>query len=181
MEILKNINWLDILVLILILRAVYIGSKRGLTAELFNFFGILVSLVAAVMWYSQTADVLIINFKLPVWLSQFLCFVIIAQLVRFIFKYGLVLLLKMFNVQFVPQLERLGGGVVGLARGIILSGIIILAIGIIPNDYLKESIEIKSFTGNFLLKATESTYTSLTFWLEQDRKQIDIFTLPSAS
>jgi hypothetical protein len=177
MEILKDINWLDIAVLILVLRAIYIGSKRGLTAELFNFLGILVSLVAAVLWYGRTADVLIINFKLPVWLSQFLCFVIIAQLIRMLFKYGLALLLKVLNVQFIPQLERIGGGIMGLARGIVLSGIIILAIGIIPNIYLRESIELKSFTGNFLLRSTERIYESLTFWLGDDQKQTDIFSL----
>ena len=178
MEILKNINWLDILVLVIVLRAVYIGTKRGLTAELFNFFGVLVSLVAAVMWYARAADVLVINFKLPVWLSQFLCFIIITQFFRIIFKYGLVLLLKILNVQFIPQLERIGGGIIGLGRGIILSGIIILTIGIIPNNYLRESIEVKSFTGSFLLKSTERTYTSLTFWMAQEQIQTEIFNLP---
>ena len=181
MEILKSINWLDVVVLILILRSVYIGVKLGLTAELFNFFGILVSLVCAVAWYSRMADVLVINFKLPVWLSQFLCFIIIVQFIRLIFKYALALLLKMLNVQFIPQLERIGGGVIGFVRGVILSGIIILAIGLIPNHYLKESIEIKSFTGKFLDKAVESTYTSLTFWLPEEQRQTVIFDLTSKS
>ena len=181
MDILKQINWLDIVVLILILRAVYIGTKLGLTAELFNFFGVLISLICAVLWYSRTADVLVINFKLPVWLSQFLCFIIIAQLIRLIFKYGLALLLKILNVQFVPQLERIGGGVIGFGRGLILSGIIILAIGLIPNNYIRESIEEKSFTGKFLVKATEGTYTSLTFWLPEEQRQTAIFDLTPKS
>jgi len=181
MEILKSINWLDIVLLIIILRSVYIGVKLGLTAELFNFFGVLVSLICAIVWYSRTADVLVINFKLPVWLSQFLCFIIIAQFVRLIFKYGLALLLKILNVQFVPQLERIGGGVIGFGRGVILSGIIILAIGLIPNAYLRESIEVKSFTGKFLVKVIEGTYTSLTFWLPEEQRQTAIFDLTSKS
>jgi uncharacterized membrane protein required for colicin V production len=177
MEILKQINWLDILVLIVILRTVYIGTKLGLTAELFNFFGVLVSLVCAVMWYSRMADFLVINFKLPIWLSQFLCFIIIAQILRLIFKYSLALLLKVLNVQFIPQLERIGGGVIGLGRGVILSGIIILAIGLIPNSYLKESIEEKSFSGKFLVTAVENTYVALTFWLPEQERQAAIFDL----
>jgi uncharacterized membrane protein required for colicin V production len=181
MEILKSINWLDLIILVLILRTVYIGAKLGLTAELFNFFGVLVGLVCAVVWYSRTADVLVMNFKLPVWLSQFLCFIIIAQFVRLIFKYGMALLLKILNVQFVPQIERIGGGIIGLGRGVILSGIIIVAIGLIPNDYLKESIEVKSFTGRFLIKAVESTYVSLTFWLPEEQRQTTAFDLTSKS
>jgi len=177
MEILQNINWLDIVVLVLLIRGLYIGMKFGLTAELFNFFGILTSLVCAVLWYSSAADVLIVNFKLPIWLSQFLCFIIIAQLVRFVFKYGLVLLLKVLNVQFIPQLERIGGGIIGLCRGIILSGIMVLAVSLIPSDYLRDSIETKSFTGRFLVKAVKSTYISLTFWLQEGQKQAGIFDL----
>ncbi|MFA5068665.1 MAG: CvpA family protein [Candidatus Omnitrophota bacterium] len=177
MEILKNINWLDVIVLIISLRAVYIGAKLGLTAELFNFLGILVSLVCAVIWYARTANVLVVNFELPVWLSQFLCFIVIIQLIRLIFKYGFALLLKIMNVQLIPQLERLGGAVIGFGRGVILSGIIVTALGLIPSDYLRDSIEEKSCTGGFLVKAVESTYTSLTFWLPEETAGTFIFDL----
>jgi membrane protein required for colicin V production len=181
MEILKQINWLDILVIILLLRSVYIGVKLGLTAELFNFFGVLVSLVCAVIWYSWMADFLVINFKLPIWLSQFLCFIIIAQIVRLIFKYSLALLLKLLNVQFIPQLERIGGAVIGFGRGIILAGIIIVAIGILPNNYIRESIEEKSYSGRFLVKAVENTYEALTFWLPEQEGKAAIFDLTQAN
>ncbi|MDD5504017.1 MAG: CvpA family protein [Candidatus Omnitrophica bacterium] len=177
MDILKSINWLDIIVLIVTLRAVYMGVKLGLTAELFNFFGILASLICGVMWYSRTADVLVMNFKLPVWLSQFLCFIVIVQLIRLIFKYGFALLLKIMNVQFIPQLERLGGGVIGFGRGVILSGMIVAALGLIPSDYLKDAIEEKSFTGRFLVKTVESAYVSLTFWLPEETSGTAIFDL----
>ena len=154
------------------------GAKRGLTAELFNFFGIIISLILAVQWYSRVADVLILNFNLPIWLSNFLCFIIIVQLIRVVFRYGLAFLLKVLNVQFVPQLERVGGGVVGFGRGVILAGILILALNFIPNDYMKESIEVKSFTGNFLIKVMERTYTSLTFWLPEGERESAIFSAP---
>jgi len=176
MEIIKNINWLDIVVLVLVVRGVYMGVKRGLTAELFNFFGIIISLVLAIQWYSQVADVLILNFSLPTWLSKLLCFVVIAQIIRIAFKYSLTLLLKILNIQFIPQLEKIGGGTIGFGRGIIAAGILILALSFIPNDYMKESIQTKSFTGGFLIKVTEKIYTSLIFWLPEQEQESAIFT-----
>ena len=176
MEIIKNINWLDILVLVIVVRGIYMGVKRGLTAELFNFFGIIISLILAIQWYSQVADVLIINFNLPIWLSKFLCFVIITQTIRIAFKYSLTLLLKILNIQFIPQLEKIGGGIIGIGRGIILAGILILSLRFIPNDYMRESIETKSFTGSFLIKVTERTYMSLIFWLPDKERESAIFT-----
>jgi uncharacterized membrane protein required for colicin V production len=176
MEIIKNINWLDIIVLVLVVRGVYMGAKRGLTAELFNFFGIIISLILAIQWYSRVADVLILNFSLPIWLSKFLCFVVITQIIRITFKYSLALLLKILNIQFIPQLEKIGGGIIGLGRGVIAAGILILALSFIPNDYMKESIRAKSFTGNFLIRVTERIYISLIFWLPEQKRESAIFT-----
>ncbi len=179
MEIIKNINWLDIIVLVIVVRGIYMGAKRGLTAELFNFFGIIISLILAVQWYSRIADVLILNFSLPIWLSKFLCFIVIVQIIRLVFKYSLTFLLKILNIQFIPQLERIGGGVVGFGRGVIVSGILMLTFSFIPNDYMRESIETKSFTGSFLIKVTERTYTSLIFWLPEKERESAIFDIPA--
>ncbi|NQT95025.1 MAG: CvpA family protein [Candidatus Omnitrophica bacterium] len=175
MEVLDKINWFDIVVLILVVRGVYLGAHKGLTAELFNFFGIVTSLILAIHWYSQVADVLIVNFDLPTWLSQFLCFVIIAQIIRVAFKYGLTLLLKLMNLQFMPQLERVGGGIIGFGRGIITSCILVLSLNFVPLHYISESVFERSFSGEFLIKASERTYKSLTFWQPEEKRDKSVF------
>lgn len=180
MEILKTINWLDVVVLILLGRGLFLGIRNGLTAELFRFIGTALSLTLAIHWYSQIAEILIANFGLPAWLSQFLCFLIIAHLVGVIFKYGVILLLKMLNIQFMPPLERPGGALVGLTRAIIVSGILILMLSLLPSDYMNESIYDKSFSGAFLAKAMQRTYQSLTFWLPKERLEEAIFTVSAA-
>ncbi|MFC1806831.1 CvpA family protein [Candidatus Omnitrophota bacterium] len=175
MEFLKYINWVDIVVIVLLLRAVFLGAKKGLTAELFNFFGIILSLVIATQWYSRVADILVINLNLPVWIAQFTCFVIIAQLIRVVFKYGIALIFKILNIQFIPQLERIGGGILGLGRGIIIAGILLLALGFLPVSYISDSIYDKSYSGIFIIKAANRTYKGLTFWLPESRTETSIF------
>ena len=180
MAIIHNINWVDLLVLVLLARSVYMGTRRGLTAELFNFIGIIISLVFSVHWYGYVADVLIANLSLPIWFSQFLCFVIIAQIIRLIFKYGLALVLKILNVQFLPQFERVGGAIIGIGRGIFIASIVLISMAIIPNNYLTESIYGKSFSGVFFIKAAERTYKVLTFWVpNRNTEDKDIFYIPA--
>ena len=140
LNIISYINWVDIIVLVFILRCVYLGTATGLTAESFKFIGTVLSLVLAVHWHSQVAGIITTNLSLPAWLSQFLCFVIINQTIRIIFKYGVVMLLKVLNLQFLPKLERGGGAIIGFGRSIILAGIVLLSLLFIPSDYMQESI-----------------------------------------
>jgi len=179
MEVLEKVNWFDIIVIVLVVRGVYLGANKGLTAELFNFFGIVTSLMMAVHWYSQVADIFIVNFDLPTWLSQFVCFVAIAQIIRVVFKYGLALVLKLLNVQFMPQLERVGGGIVGFGRGIIISCILALALNFLPLHYITESVFHKSFTGDFLVKSSERAYKALAFWIPDELKDKAVFYVPA--
>ena len=179
MDIITHFNWLDIVILLLVIRGIYLGVTQGLTSELFNFIGIVISLALAAHYYSQVADVLIINFALPIWLSQFVCFFIIAQLTRLAFKYTIVLVLRILNVQFVPQLEKIGGGIIGFGRGIIVACVFILTISFLPSKYIADSVYDKSFTGKFLVKAAERTYLSLIFWVPEEDRERAIFDIPA--
>ena len=175
MDIITHFNWLDIVILLLVIRGIYLGVTHGLTSELFNFIGIVISLTLAIHWYSQVADVLIINFALPIWLSQLLCFFIIVQLTRLVFKYTIVLVLRILNVQFVPQLEKIGGGIIGFGRGVIIASVFILTISFFPSKYMQDSIHDRSFTGRFLVKVAERTYLSLIFWVPEEDREKAIF------
>lgn len=176
MEILKAINWLDVVVLFLLIRCVFLGIRSGLTIELYRFIGTVLSLAIAIHWYSQVGDILIANLGLPAWLSDFLSFITITLLIRSIFKYGLALLIKLLNMQFVSPLERPGGGAAGLARGIFATGVLVLALSFFPSDFIKESLYDKSFSGAFLVEAMQRTYKSLTFWLPGEKTAPSIFT-----
>ena len=177
MELFQNIkvNWVDVVVLLLVIRCVYTGIRNGLTVELFRFLGVISGLIIAIYWYGKAANIFIVNFSLPERICEFVCFIAIAQIIRLIFKYGITLAFKILNIQFLPQLEKPGGGIVGFGRGIILSGTLLLAIVLLPSVYLEESIYDKSFSGMFLIKACEKTYKSLTFWLPEESTDKGIF------
>jgi uncharacterized membrane protein required for colicin V production len=179
MEILSYINWVDILGAVITILCIYTGLKTGLTAELFRFCGAVLGLVLGIHWYSQAAEVIIVNVSLASWLSQFICFLTLTQLVRLIFKYSILLILKILNFQFAPQLERVGGAIVGFGRGLIIMGTLLLSFNFIPSEYLVDSVYKRSFSGDFLVQAMERTYNILTYWLPEERKEKAVFSPPN--
>jgi uncharacterized membrane protein required for colicin V production len=179
MEILKYTNWLDIVGVIIVLRCIYLGAKTGLTAELFRFVGSVLALAVGVHWYGQAAEIIIVNLSLPAWLSQFLCFSVIVLLVRIVFRYSVLVFLKVLNLQFVPQLEKGGGALVGFGRGIVMFGVLVLSLTFIPSDYMTDSIFNGSLSGTFVVKAMERTYKSLTFWVPESNIEKNIFSIPA--
>lgn len=177
-RIFSYINWLDILTLLIILKGIYSGVQNGLTAELFGFIGVITSAICAIHWYNKAAEVFIVNLSLPSWISQGGCILAIVIIIRYIFKYSVVLVLKVMNVQFLPQLEKMGGVLLGIGKGVITSGILVLVLNLIPSGYMQESIYEKSFVGAFLIQVIQRTYTSLTFWIPESSKEKSIFSVP---
>lgn len=161
MQALKNFNWVDILLILLLLRSAWIGTRIGLTAELFKLTGTVISIVIGLHYYNQIANTLINYINIPVWFLHFIIFAIIILLIRAVFKYGVVLFLRVLNIQFILQLERIGGALVGLGRGFLIGGLLLIALLFFPVEYLYHSIYEKSFLAPYLIRSTKRTYVSI--------------------
>ena len=161
MQALENFNWVDVLVILLLLRSTYIGARIGLTAELFKLIGTVISIALGLHYYNEIAEVLVGYIAIPIWILQFIILVVIILSIRGIFKYGIVLILRVLNIQFVSQLEKIGGTLIGLGRGILIWGLVLIILSIFPFRYLNYSICEKSFLAPYFIKLTKKTYTSI--------------------
>ena len=175
MQVLENFNWVDVLIILLLLRSAYTGARVGLTAELFKLLGTILSIILGFHYYNEIASALISYINIPIWLSQFIILVVIVLSVRAIFKYGVVLVLRVLNIQFILQLEKIGGVLIGLGRGFLIWGLVLIALLFFPVEYLYSSIYEKSFLAPYLIKATKKTYTSIIGFIpSQQPKKITI-------
>lgn len=179
-NIFNYINWVDVLIFIIVIRSLYLGMLNGLTSELFKFLGTVIGLVFAVHYYAKLADIIILNLGLLDWLTKLLCFLIISQILRLAFKYSLLFFLKIISLQFISQLEKPGGAIIGFSRGLICAAVVLLSIGFIPSQYLKDSCG-QSLTGLFIVKASQRTYNAVTFWLPEEAKEKNIFFEPASA
>jgi len=124
-ELITNLNWVDILVLIAIVRIIYIGVRQGFIVEFSKILGLIFAVVLSFHYYSTLSNLVHSNSPLPAGFSDLICFNILLLAVVLLFKFireGLAMIIKVEPVSFV---NTWGGLLLGLLRAWIFSSVII--------------------------------------------------------
>lgn len=162
MDILRHINWIDILDVIIILRISYVSFREGLTHEIFPLIGTVLVMVFSLHYYTMLGETISINFfRMPVRLADFLGFLILAICTWLIFKALNALLNKIVSVQWHPLIEKFGGLIAGLVRAFVTTSLILIILALTPLPYFQWSIRDKSVTGMHFLRIGPGIYSSV--------------------
>jgi len=163
-SIIRQFNWVDIFCIILLLRIGYIAFKNGVVLEFFKFLGTLLAIYIAMHYYTALSDFLGERFgidkKMPLEFLDFACFMllaIIAYLAGTLFRQAFSRLIKL---EAVPMLNRWGGFVIGLARTLLLTGLIAFILSISTIKYLHDKVG-DSYFGARLIKVASVTYSRI--------------------
>lgn len=160
-EIIEQVNWVDIAVVILLLRIGCIALKEGLSVELFKFCGVFFATYITLHYYISLSDLIASRISLPEGTTaflDFLCFVVLTvstYLVLVLFREVFGRFIKM---EAVPHLNKYGGLALGVLRGIFAAGLVVFALGISSVDYLKDSVN-DSYAGRRFFKVAPGIYT----------------------
>lgn len=162
-DIFQQINWVDVLVAILLVRSCYLGFKNGLFIEFFKTLGTISAIYFAMHYYTLFSDLLGNRFKIekiPLEFLDFIVFVILA-IVSYGFFVGLRYSLSRFiKTEVVPLLNKWGALFIGLVRGLFLVSLVAFMLLISTVGYLKDSVN-NSYSGKRLIKVATSTYSFL--------------------
>lgn len=159
MEILRSINWVDVLAVIIVFRISYVAFQDGLSHEIFPVMTVIASLVICLNYYSNLAVYISQTFfKLPIALSNFLSFLVLAVGTGYAFKLLRSILDKIIKVQWHPLIERFGGLVFGIVRAFLVASLVLMTISMAPFPYLQWSIRDKSLVGMHFLRIGPSIY-----------------------
>ncbi|MCM8800580.1 MAG: CvpA family protein [Candidatus Omnitrophica bacterium] len=161
--ILQQINWVDILVAILLIRSIYLGFKNGLFIELFKILGLLSALYISMHYYTLFSDYLGKHFnleKIPLRFLDFLVFFILAIGVYALFVGFRYCLDRFIEAEVVPLLNRWGALILSSIKGLLLVSLVAFILLISSVDYLKDSVN-NSYSGKHLIKVATSTYSFL--------------------
>lgn len=160
MQILSRINWLDIVVLSLMLRISYVAARDGLSHEIFPFFGSLALLVFSLHYYKIFGSFLSHDLgNIPAEISNFASFLMIVVVFGFVIKFIKIVLNKMVQVQWHPAIEQIGGLIAGIAKAYIITAIVLIVFALVPFSYFQWSIRDKSLTGQYVLRAGPEIYS----------------------
>lgn len=147
-------NWFDIFAIILLLRTGYIGFKNGLSAEIYKAAGLGISGLAAFYLYKNI--VIIINEYTITTISesQFeaISFIAILLLSMLICKFIFMLIQKVMQLNFAKGFNTTAGLLFGLTRGGLIVCLVFMLLNWSAVDYIKKSIQEKSFSGQYIVK-----------------------------
>ncbi len=155
---LQSINWVDVAMLVLFIRVVFIGVKTGFVTELFKLLGILSAIFVGMHYYSSLTDFLIQRTGWSVnWLA-FLIFVILVSIVVVaitFFREGFFILFKFETTH--AGLNQWGGGVLSVIRAVFLASLILYGI-LLSNVQVLQKQTFTSVSHKIVLKVAPNTY-----------------------
>lgn len=164
-DIIKQFNWIDILVIIILFRISYISVKTGVPVEFFKLLGMLATIYLSLHYYTTLADWVVqrtplAKEKAPLEFLDFVSFLFLAIVGYFIFISLRIVFSRFIRMEAAPNLNRFAGLALGIARGFLLAGLIIFMLVISSSSYLRNSV-INSYLGKRMFKVAPNTYSWL--------------------
>lgn len=154
----QKINWVDLLIVILLIRSSYVGFSKGFGWELFRFIGCICAILSAVYYYEALSRLIGDYFPVVSPVSNLLSFTGIYVAVLFIIKIINILIAKIIKIEAVSAFEKFGGLLLGFLRGALLTSLLLISLAFTPLPYFEKSIKERSYTGQVVLKITPFLY-----------------------
>ena len=157
-DILHNINWLDIIFVILLLGMVYKGTRTGVGGQVLSVAGYLILLFISIGYYKITSEA-IFGFLLQAWAKP-ISFLGISMVILVMTKF-LERIFSVISGEELAGIEKIGGALVSVFRAAILCGAIGIFLLLTPIDYLQTAALTGSKTCMFFVKTDIDIYTWL--------------------
>ncbi len=157
-----NANLVDWLILIFLLIFVVSALNRGFLANLVNLIGFLFSFLLALKFYPWLADLLSVNFNLPLGIARAVAFLILCFVTETVFFLIIRLFLIEINKEtFLFQVNKLLGPLPSFFNGLLLVTFFLNVLISLPiSPQIKKEI-LQARIGWFLISHTQSLETEL--------------------
>ena len=125
-------NWVDAVLLVLLLASVIVGSKKGLIRELMAFVIFFSAIIISVNYIDYLAVWVFNNLGGSPLISAFLSFVILLAASYAVFKILGIVFYKVANIKQIGKKDQMGGALVGFLRGWVAIGFITFIAFLLP-------------------------------------------------
>jgi membrane protein required for colicin V production len=143
-----NLNYLDILALLILLVSVITAAAKGLMLELISIASVVVGLLIAVMFYSDAAELLgFLGLSVDL-AAEFIGFVLIFVGILILGTLVGALTNKALRTLHLRLIDRFLGGIFGFLRGYLINAIIFLALTAFK---MKQDLLVDSKLAEFFL------------------------------
>lgn len=165
LDIIKQFNWLDIFIIIVLLRIGYVAIKTGIPVEFFKFLGTIAAIYLAMHYYTGLVDWLmqrahVAKEKVPLEFLDFISFILLALAGYLVLLSLRVVFSHFIKMEAAPKLNKWLGLGLGIARGFLLVSLIIFVLAISSIPYLKRGV-VNSYFGRRIVNLAPNTYSWL--------------------
>lgn len=137
-----NLNWVDLVIILILLFSCLGGIKQGLIASIFLVLGIMGGLMAASRFYAPAGDFLGRIIALPQSAADLISFTVIFLAACFLIMTIGSLFSMLTRFRLLAIANRIGGAISGLIIGAVISGIILIVLIAFPLfDDLQDQLE----------------------------------------
>ncbi len=160
-HIIKIINWIDVALVFLLLRVIFIGVKNGFITEFFKFLGVLTAVFVSLHYYSILAAWLAQKTTLSGGFWEIVMFAGLWLAVTVIFKFIRDGVLTLFKIETTHEgFDRYAAGILACSRGILVCSLTIFLILLIQNGPVTR-MTLHSYSYKIVGRAAVSTYSVL--------------------
>jgi uncharacterized membrane protein required for colicin V production len=160
---LRQFNWVDIFILVLLYRICYISMANGFVTELFKLLGTVTATFLACHYYHS----LLFEFKdkvgsqfFPVNFLDFLTFVLLASAGYLIWTGVRLLFSKAIKTEAAVNFDKWAGLTLGVVRAVLLAGLITCAFMVSSIEYFR-AITSSSYFGSRFSHVSPSVYKGI--------------------
>jgi len=163
LDIINQLNWIDIIIVFLLLRVVYIATSKGVINELFKLMGVIFALFIALQYFTALSDAARskTSFKnMPLQFVDFLFFLVLVPVSYLLFVVIREAFQRLVKTEIAPMFDKWAGFCLGVIRGLLISSLIAFALVISSIGYMKDSVR-SSYLGRRMFYLSTSTYTTV--------------------
>ena len=161
---LQSLNWVDIFILVLVGRIVYISAKKGFVIELFKLLGAAMSAYLALHYYTRLGSFFNALMpgppQIPLEFWDFLSLIILSLVGYAIFLVLREAFSRAFKMEAVSTLNKWGSACLGLLRGVLATSLVLFILLNPTLMYFRNSV-LDSYGGSRLVKFAPGLYQSM--------------------
>jgi uncharacterized membrane protein required for colicin V production len=165
---LAQLQWLDILSVIVFVLGVFFGLKRGLSKTIPFFVEVVLAQAVAVEYYSFSAAFLSKWVPVPLWILQASTFALLSVCVIILVKFVGQIISLVATLEFKPMVSNIGGALLGGLHFILFLSLLSSFIVLIPVPFIQESWTSRSMSGPYLLEASKKANKIISPWLPKE-------------
>ncbi len=159
-------NWVDVIVLVFLLRGAYVGKRDGLSVELVKLATVFATYYCAIKYYARCAAWITVHSRVPMSWATVISFLGIAVLSLVTVWIFFKLLAKVVTLQFESRISTGGGLLIGTARALLVSSLFLFSVFFVPDAFVKKQVYANSWWGRIAINATPKVYARFSSLIE---------------